>query len=229
MQEVRSLRLSEREMEARRETIIQNAFEMFCDRGIEAVTLLEITTASGVGENTIYRYFGSKENLVLEAFIKLWDSIMTTVEEAVEATPNYDQLSGYQQIRAWINGFRRLYETSKDFILFSYEAKLYLLRHKVRLDQFQQDMLMHSIREPCLAALNKGKADGSIPVQRDSEDLFYAIWGSVRGYVVKIVIYNELYGEDSPWEKRYQTMADAIMCALHSGFRLPEEDLPPGQ
>lgn len=216
------MRLTEEEMDARREAIIQNAFQMFCERGIEAVSLIEITKAARVSENTVYRYFGSKENLVLEAFIKLWDNIMSGVERRVESVPNYFELSGYEQIRTWIGEFRQLYQVDKDFVLFSYEAKLYLLRHKVRLDHFQQDVLMHSIREPCLAALEKGKRDGTIPTQENSEDLFYAIWGSIRGYVVKVVVYHQLYGEDSPWESRYQTMADGILSALSNGWHSRE-------
>lgn len=217
------MRLTEKEMDARRELIIQNAFHMFCQRGIDAVSLLEITEASQVGENTIYRYFGSKENLVLEAFIRLWDTIMTSVEKSIEGISNYAQLSGLEQIRTWINGFRHLYEIDAEFVLFSYEAKLYLLRHNIRLNNHQQDLLMQSIRGPCMAALEKGKRDGSIPTQQSNEDLFYAIWGTIRGYVVKIVIYDRLYGQDSPWKQRYETMASGILCALHSGWQLPPD------
>lgn len=215
------MRLKEEEMKARRKTIILNAFHLFSERGIEAVKLTEIAKRSQVCENTIYRYFGNKENLVLEAFIKLWDTIMSDVVKTVENTFHYSSLSGYEQVRVWMNGFRQLYQNDKDFILFSYEAKLYLLRHNVKLDKSQQDALMYGFRGPCLAALEKGKQDGTIPVRENSEDLFYAIWGAIRGYVVKIVIYGELYGEDSPWEKRYPIMEKGILSALSSGWDSP--------
>lgn len=229
MKGVKILRLSEEEMQERRELIIQNAFQMFCEHGIEAVRLIEIAKKSHVSESTVYRYFDNKENLVREAFIKLWNTIMTDVENDVKNTAGYAELSGFKQIQAWIEGFRQLYLIDQDFVLFSYEAKMYLLRHKVRLDKYQQDMLMWTIRDPCLAALNKGKADGSIPTEKDSEDLFYAIWGTIRGYVAKIVIYGELYGEGSPWESRYQTIEEGILCALSSGWKLPASDKAIGQ
>ena len=213
------MRLTQEDMERRRETIIQTAFQMFCERGIEAVSLIEITQRSKVSENTVYRYFKSKENLVLEAFLKMWDTIMSGVEQDVERAPHYAELSGYEQIHAWISGFRRLYLQNRDFVLFSYEAKLYMLRHNIKLNRCQQDILMHTIRGPCRAALEKGKRDGSIPTDQDSEDLFYAIWGSIRGYVAKIVIYDELFGEESPWESRYQIMQEGILCALRCGWK----------
>lgn len=215
------MKLTEDEIQKRRKTIIMTAFRLFCERGIEAVPLIEIARESGVGETTIYRYFDNKVNLVLEAFIKVWDLIMNSVKESVESADEYYQLTGYEQISVWLEAFQQLYLKNSDFILFSYEAKLYLLRHKVRLKRFQQDTLMNAIRQPCLMALEKGKADGSIPVKQNSEDIFYAVWGSVRGYIVKIAIYKELYGEDSPWESRYKVMESGILSALSSGWTLP--------
>lgn len=212
------MRLTQQDMQERRETMLQTAFHLFCTHGIENVSLLEIARTAHVAENTLYRYFTNKETLVLEAFVMLWDSIMQNVEQAVENVPDYDNLTGYGQIQVWIEGFRCLYQTNREFVLFSYEAKLYLLRHHIKLDRFQQDMLLQSFRGPCLSALDKGKADGSIPTKESSEDLFYALWGSIRGYIVKIVIYGELFGEESPWENRYEVLERGILSALSSGW-----------
>lgn len=216
------MRLTEDEMQKRRENMILTAFHLFCERGIENVTLLEIAQAAKVGESTIYRYFETKTALVQQAFIKLWDSIMAQVEESVNRTAEYPSMTGFQQIKVWLEAFRQLYQYNADFILFSYEAKLYLLRNNVTLGRNYQDALMHSVKGPCIAAFEKGKADGSIPVKLPSEDIFYAVWGSVRGYIVKIVIYDKLFQEDSPWESRYSVMENGILCALSSGWDPPE-------
>lgn len=216
------MKLTQEEMQERRKTIVMTAFQLFCERGIEDVSLVEIAKAANVGETTIYRYFENKTTLVLEAFIKLWDMIMRQVEQAAEHYDNYYALTGYDQIAVWLDAFQQLYQNKADFILFSYEAKLYLLRHKIKLNSIQQDALMHSIKPPCLAALEKGKADGSIPILEDSENIFYAMWGAIRGYIVKIVIYDSLYGEDSPWESRYHVMKTGILCALRSGWNAPD-------
>lgn len=213
------MKLTNEEMQERRKKIIMTAFHLFCERGIEDVPLTEIAKKAEVGETTIYRYFDNKLTLVLEAFIKLWDTIMSHVEKSVENAENYQSLTGYEQIAIWIESFRQLYINNADFILFSYEAKLYLLRHKIKLNQFQQDTLMYAVKGPCLAALEKGKKDGSIPIKENCEDVFFAMWGSIRGYIVKIVIYNELYDEDSPWESRYEMMESGILSALKAGWK----------
>lgn len=215
------MRKTEEEMQERREMMIQTAFRLFCDYGIENVSMSEIARKAQVGENTLYRYFDTKGKLVQAAFVKLWDIIMHNMESIVQSTPDYELLTGYEQMRIWIRGFRHLFMADMEFLLFSYEAKLYLLRQKVKTDKFQQDILMHTVRDSCLKALNKGKEDGSIPVTDSSEDLFYAIWDSIRGFIVRVVFYEEPGGEDSPWEKRYEMMEKGILSALHSGWNAP--------
>lgn len=214
------MKLTEAEIKRRRENIIMTAFHLFCERGIVDVTLLEIARASHVGETTMYRYFGTKTQLVLEAFVMLWDSIMSSVQESVENQEAYHALTGYEQISVWLDAFRQLYQNHADFILFSYEAKLYLLRNHINLNQSQQDVLMHAIKEPCIAALYKGMEDGTIPITDPPEDVFFALWGAVRGYIVKIVVYDALYGENSPWESRYTIMENGVLAALRAGWRV---------
>lgn len=212
------IRLTEEAMQERRKAIIHAAFRLFCDHGIKIVSLSMISKKAKVSENTIYRYFGNKEKLVLEVFVILWDNAMQSVEQIVDRVPNYEAMTGYGQIQVWIEGFRHLYEIDRELLLFSYEANLYLLRQNIKLSKFHQDTLMKSFYSHCLAALEKGKEDGSIPIKENCEDVFYAIWGAIRGYTAKIVIYQLLYGEDSPWESRYQTMENGILSALRSGW-----------
>lgn len=209
-------------MQERRNAIIHAAFRLFCDYGIGIVSLSRIAKKAKVSENTIYRYFGNKEKLVLEAFIYLWDTIMQNVDRIVESVPNYAALSGYGQIEVWLEGFRHLYKADKEFVLFSYEATLYLLRQDIKLNKFQQDTLLKSFGSRCLAALEKGRSDGSIPIKESCEDVFYAIWGSIQGYVAKIVIYGHLYGGENPWEGCYEVMVSGILSALRSGWNALE-------
>lgn len=209
------MRLTEKEMQQRREMIIMTAFRLFCSEGIEHVTIARIARESKVGETTVYRYFANKTELVLQTFLRVWDMIMTQVERTVESVAEYSDMSGYRQIETWLRAFQVLYSpSSEDFVLFSYEAKLYLVRQKVKLDLYCQDLLMHAVKGPCIAAFEKGKLDGSISSQLTGEDFFYTAWGAVRGYIVKIVIYGKLYGEDSPWKSRYLILTQSILELL---------------
>lgn len=217
------MKITEQEKQRRKERIIQIAFQLFCEKGIEKVTLVDIAKKARVGETTIYRYFTNKPQLVLQTISVLWKEIGISLEEKAEATENYKTMTGFEQLKVRLEGCKKLYLENADYVLFSYETKLYLQRNQIQLTQQQYDGLMYEIKKPCIAALDKGKADGSIPTIEDSEDLFYAIWGAIRGYVVKIVIYEALCRDGSPWEKRYDILEEGLLCALKSGWKLIED------
>ena len=213
------MRLTEEDMKQRRDFIIENAYLSFSTKGIQMVNIRKIAEDSKVSENTIYRYFDNKEKLVLETLVYVWNGIMTEIETEVNATKDYLSKSGFEQIQIWIQQLKELYKQKKEFVLFSFEAKIYLLRHKEKLDAQHRNVMLERVHYGLLAAIDKGKADGSITIQRDSEDIFYAIWGTLRGYIAKIVIYGELEDEDSPWEKRYDVVETGILCALENGWK----------
>lgn len=216
------MKITEQELERRKNRIITTAFQLFCRHGIEQVSLADIARQAGVGNSAIYRYFTNKPLLVLATLSVLWRAIGERLESQAAGTEHYDRMTGYEQCAVQLEGYRRLYMDNSDYVLFSYESKLYLQRNGVALSKQQYDHLMEEIREPCMAALEKGKADGSIPSDRDTEDLFYSIWGAVRGYIVKIVIYQALCRDENPWESRYTTLEDGILSALSAGWMQQE-------
>lgn len=212
------MKLTEQETAQRKERIIETAFHLFCRHGIDKVTIADIAKNAQVGEATIYRYFTSKPMLVFHTLNILWEEISGEIEKRVDETEGYDQMTGLQQISVQLNSCRQLYEKRADYVLFSYESKLYLFRNQIFLSMEQYDALMKEIKIHCVSALERGKKDGSIPAARSSEDLFYAIWGAVRGYIVKIVIYSALCQEESPWEQRYRILEDGVLSALAAGW-----------
>lgn len=216
------MKITEEEKQIRKDRIVQTAFHLFCEHGIEKVTLADIAREAKVGNTSIYRYFYNKPQLVKETLSILWKQIGKSLEESAEATEDYDSMSGFEQLRIRLEGCKKLYLENSDYVLFSYETKLYLQRNHVQLTKEQYDNLMYEIKEPCVSALEKGKADGSVPTEEDADDLFYAIWGAVRGYIVKIVVYKALCRDGSPWGTRYDVLERGILSALASGWKMPQ-------
>lgn len=208
------MKLTEQETQRRKQRIMDTAFRLFCEKGIENVSLTDVAEQAEVGASTIYRYFTNKPSLVLATMSVLWKSIVSQLEGYTGEGEAFSQLTGYEQLAIRLESFRRLYLDNGDYVLFSYEAKLYLQRNGIELSRGEYDVLMEELRAPCMATLEKGKADGSICTQADSEDLFYAIWGAVRGYIVKIVIYKALCQDHGPWESRYGLLVDLVLSAL---------------
>jgi AcrR family transcriptional regulator len=71
--------LRERNKAAAMEKVRTVAFELMAEHGFDAVTVEQIATTTGVSPSTVYRYFGTKEALVLS--IERPDSLVRRLEK----------------------------------------------------------------------------------------------------------------------------------------------------
>ena len=64
----------------RRKRLLKAGFRLMSARTIEAVTLQEIADEAKIGIATLYRYFGSKPQLVIEIGTNVWQRYYVDVE-----------------------------------------------------------------------------------------------------------------------------------------------------
>ena len=203
------MRLDKDEMRIRREKIIEVAFQMFCEQGIEQVSMGQIAKQSGVGKRTMYRYFNNKMCLIIDVLVHQWGLLMDGIKKNIGFYTTYPSLTGYEQIALWLDAFRQIYENNTHLILFSYEAKLNVMRNKTCFTQEQKNFFTYGICEPWVAALERGKSDGTLSFSHNSIEVFYAMWASIRGCIA-------LCGESSPCKNTYQVMEETILKALRA-------------
>ena len=60
--------------EARKQAILQAAFELLGERGLAATSMDAVAERAGVSKATIYRWWDSKELLALDALYAAWDT-----------------------------------------------------------------------------------------------------------------------------------------------------------
>ena len=87
---VRPARPLRRDAERNRQRILTAASEVFNERGLD-VSLDEIARYAGVGVGTVYRRFGTKEELIQALFVDRVESIATLAEQGTQVP---DQWSG---------------------------------------------------------------------------------------------------------------------------------------
>ncbi len=80
--------LRERKRQNAMRTIQERALDLFEKRGFGAVTIEEIAAAAEVSASSVYRYFGTKEGLVVA------DEFDTMSQEKLDATLNVDDPVG---------------------------------------------------------------------------------------------------------------------------------------
>lgn len=65
-----------------RQRILECAFELFCQRGYDAVGIQEICNEAGITKPTMYHYFGSKTGLLRTLMEDKMSEVMEKLEEA---------------------------------------------------------------------------------------------------------------------------------------------------
>jgi AcrR family transcriptional regulator len=84
-----------------RQRVLKAASEVFTELGLE-VTLDEVARRAGVGVGTVYRRFGTKEDLVAALFEDRVDAIATLAERAIEEPDPWTGLVGFMEQAAGI-------------------------------------------------------------------------------------------------------------------------------
>jgi len=80
--------LSDRKQEFVRRELGDVAWELFASKGYEATTVAEIARAAGVSRRTFFRYYASKEDVVVETSAELAEAMLAaTAERPLEEPP----------------------------------------------------------------------------------------------------------------------------------------------
>ncbi|MCM0639605.1 TetR family transcriptional regulator [Cellulomonas wangsupingiae] len=93
-------RLVERSRQAARAEVARTGVALFLERGFDATTMDDVAAAAGISRRTLFRYFGSKEEVALGHLsglgdeladalraqpddVDVWDALVTTFEQVL--------------------------------------------------------------------------------------------------------------------------------------------------
>lgn len=74
-----------RRPESRRQELLDAALRLYLDRGVSDSTVADVTEAAGAAKGTFYRYFPSKDHLLMALRDQFTDELLATVEARAEA------------------------------------------------------------------------------------------------------------------------------------------------
>lgn len=196
------------------------ALQCFVEKGIEETTIPEIAEQAGITERTVYRYFGTKENLVIEAALLLWEMVETEVEQKYKES-DVNSMSGAKQIELLIKGYADLCFLKKQELIFAYEAESYLNRKgKALLLENKPPLAYEQSVGPLAKAIHKGLEDGTVRKDIDMEILYYNTYDALLGFIQKLIISGR---QDEDFAKMAQRRIDAfceIMVAAYENREL---------
>jgi len=94
----------------RRREILQAAREVFAESGFEDTTMDKIAERAGISKGTLYLYFKSKGDLLIQAIAE----IMNTVYEMAERVLKAD-VSPLEKVKLWISETMNYFEQNRSF------------------------------------------------------------------------------------------------------------------
>lgn len=144
------------------ERILDGAFDLFATRGIEAVTMNDIAQKAKIGVASLYRYFETKEILVVRTATHVWSTRMEDVLPNL-VKPKYTNSDGYSQLEVIFDLFVKLYEKQRDFLRFIYLFDAYAVKEKIpkdKMSNYESRILL--VKQIISVAIQKGIEDGSI-------------------------------------------------------------------
>jgi AcrR family transcriptional regulator len=150
---------TERELEARREFIMEAAEELFLSKGFDSTTMDDIAAAAELAKSTLYTVFRSKHELLRAMHLRDARIGFSYLEEAAEHPGN-----GAEKVLEYCRIFYRFYRSHPNKLL----LRSYLDSRRANEDPAESKVAEaaeeHNQREVALlrTLIEEGQADGSI-------------------------------------------------------------------
>ena len=185
-----------------RASLREHALRLFHERGYQATTVEQIAAAAEVSPSTFFRYFPTKEDVILQ------DDLDVRMIEAFERQP--PELSPLAAMRAAVREAIGSY-TEADFAMIRETATLTVTIPEVRaraIDEFARCINMIAVA----VAKRVGRTPDDLAVR--------AIAGAVIGVVMSVTMPREA------WEQQSWTTIDESFGQIDEALALLEAGLP---
>ena len=156
----------------RRGRLLEAGFRLFAARTIEAVKLTEIAEAAGLGIVTLYRYFKTKPDLVIEIGTALWRKYYVEVEKAYAARGG-EKMSAAEEMEVFLDSIIELYRSHKDVLKFNRNFDTYVKHEECTADQMRPyNEAVNVFAQKFHTVYLKAQKDGTLNIHVSERRLF---------------------------------------------------------
>lgn len=188
--------------EAKIKFVVDVAANLFLRDSINAVTIKDIAVAADIGEATIYRYFGNKENIIMACINKLMETVAR----------DYFKLSqgktGYEKLSIFYTSFLDVFKDNPDFFFFlkEFDAYIYAIKPK-NLKAYEKDIGQYKVY--FINAYEMGLADGTVKEIKNVDVFYSSTTHSILELCKKLSLKRALLTQDKTIKK-----AAEIQCLI---------------
>ena len=156
----------------RRAKLLEAAFRLMSARSIEAVKLTEIAAAAGLGIVTLYRYFKTKPDLVIELGTVLWRKYYVEVEKAYAARGGA-AMNAAEEMEFFVDSIIELYRSHKDVLRFNRNFDTYVKHQECTAEQMRPyNEAVEVFAKKFRTVYRKAKKDGTLDIRVSEKRLF---------------------------------------------------------
>ena len=161
--------------------LVDMATDLFMSRSIQEVTIRDIAISAQVGEATIYRYFGKKQELVVQAAMKIQGIVSKDYFRLDE------KLNGFQKLEAFYLSYLNIFDNHRDFYKFLSEFDSYMsVENKDVLNPYEN--AIDQYKSAFMNAYKQGLKDGSVKEQKDIELFYFSTTHSILELCKKLAL-----------------------------------------
>ena len=163
----------------RQNQIIQESIQLIANKGIQGLTIKNISKAIGISEPAIYRHFENKDDIILAIISTMKQSTEEELSHVDENNPTIENIK--KMIQGHTNRFIK--NPSLTAIIFSEEIfnNNSILVKPIR-------MMMNRNQNKLIAMIEKGQASGDVRKDIQAEQISLMVIGSFRFLVSKWTI-----------------------------------------
>lgn len=160
------------QMAEKRQRIMETGFRLFAERGIESVPMPDIADASGVCRATLYRYFGSKQELVVAIAALKWEEYIA-LHNATLAPEDLEKMTAADYLRFYLDSFLDLYRNHSDTLRFNYNFNSFLRHEASTAEQKQPYMqVVDALGTQFHELYERGVQDGTLNTDISEQVMF---------------------------------------------------------
>lgn len=149
----------------RKREVIEAAKMIFAERSIEKATMLDIANKAEVGVASVYRYYSTKLDLVMEVALDYWQTDYAQVDTLLFGT-------GIEQASQVIDYFSKKFGENPNMLIFMEQFDAYISScEKEQLPLESYEKMITSNNVVLTKAIEKGMQDGSIRIDVKAEEI----------------------------------------------------------
>ena len=189
--------------------IVDIATDLFMCRSIQDVTIRDIAITAQVGEATIYRYFGKKQDLVVQSAMKLQQAVNADFFKVEKGK------TGFEKIQIFYQSYLDIFNAHPEFYKFINEFDAFMAGDDSNvIDPYES--VIGQYEKVYMAAYNEGLKDGSIKKQSDVSIFYFSTTHSLLELCKKLSIRKAVLNQDKNEGKsaEVQCLIDIILDAI---------------